>query len=167
MKKDVMDQIIEHWATERPDLDTAPLAVLGRISRIEAHLSRAIAEVFAPFGLTRGEFDVLATLRRAGGKNQLTPTSLMRSVMLSSGAMTNRLDRLEAAGLVERRPDPSDRRGTLVTLTAGGRTLVDAALEAGLEAQRNILEPLSEGEQRRVAALLRALLLELERESTE
>lgn len=165
MNHDAIDQIISQWQTELPDADTAPLAVLGRISRIEAHVARAISDAFAPFGITRGEFDVLATLRRAGGACQLTPTALMRSVMLSSGAMTNRIDRLEDAGLVERWPDPTDRRGILVTLTSTGHTVVDAALVAGLDAQRELLRPLSEEDQRDVAEHLRTLLLALERDA--
>jgi DNA-binding MarR family transcriptional regulator len=167
MKEDSVDQIIGHWRAERPDIDVSPLHVFGRVTRIEAYLSRVISDVFEPFGLTRGEFDVLATLRRAGGQNQLTPTALMRSVMLSSGAMTNRIDRLEAAGLVERRPDPSDRRGTLVTLTPEGRALVDSTLQAGLQAQRQLLKSLSDDEQRCVAGILRKLLVNLEAASND
>jgi DNA-binding MarR family transcriptional regulator len=103
--------ILEQWSRERPDLDVSAMGVIGRISRLSRHFERGLAEIFSSFGLGGGEFDVLATLRRAGEPYRLTPTELSKSLMVSSGSMTNRLDRLERAGFITRLPDPSDRRG--------------------------------------------------------
>ena len=120
MKQDHVDFIQAQWAQEKPDLDTSPMGVVGRISRISRHLDQLLQKNYAQFGLNGGEFDVLAALRRSGHPYQLTPTQLFNSLMLSSGAMTNRLDRLEDEGLIKRAPNPKDRRGILVTLTGQG-----------------------------------------------
>lgn len=162
MEHDRVDDILAQWRRERPDLDPSPMGVIGRISRAERSLGRALEALFATFGLNRGEFDVLATLRRSGPPYRLTPTALFTELMLSSGAMTNRLDRLEQAGLIERTPDPADRRGTLVGLTPQGRELVDAAVAAHLANEQHLLHALSPAEQEQLAQLLRTLLCSLE-----
>lgn len=162
MEHDHVDAILAQWRRERPDLDPAPMGVIGRIRRIERLLGRALDATFAQFGLNSGEFDVLATLRRSGAPYQLTPTALFTSLMLSSGAMTNRLDRLEQAGLIARAPDPSDRRGTLVGLTPRGLELIDAAVAAHLANEARLLAALLPGERDQLAGLLRRLLCALE-----
>jgi len=162
MEKDGVDRILEQWAEERPDLDASPMRVFGRLSRAERMLDRSLSETFKRFGLVRGEFDVLATLRRNGGAYSLTPTELYRSTMLSSGAMTNRLDRLEERGLVRRSPDPGDRRGVLITLTEEGLDLIEEAVEAHVEGEEELLDSLGEDDREQLAALLRKLLVSME-----
>jgi DNA-binding MarR family transcriptional regulator len=162
MTHDHVDAILEQWRRERPDLDPSPMGVIGRIARAARVLGRALDTTFADFGLNGGEFDVLATLRRAGPPYRLTPTALFTDLMLSSGAMTNRLDRLEQAGLIARIPDPSDRRGTLVGLTTRGQELIDAALVVHLANEQRLLSALSFEEQAQLAQLLRTLLCSLE-----
>lgn len=157
-RQDRVDIILAQWRRERPDLNPSPMGVVGRISRAAQILSRALEATFATFELNGGEFDVLATLRRAGSPFRLTPTALFTELMLSSGAMTNRLDRLERAGLIARLPDLSDRRGTLVELTPKGRELVDAAVAAHLDNEYRLLAALSDAEQEQLAQLLRKLL---------
>ncbi|HML28821.1 MAG TPA: MarR family transcriptional regulator [Hyphomicrobium sp.] len=121
----------EQWARERPELDTGPMVLLGRLGEAALLIARdRINPLFADFGLQPGEFDVLATLRRSGTPYALTPTALYEAAMISSGSMTNRIDRLESAGLVERRANPADKRGTLVALTSEGLALIDRAVEA-------------------------------------
>ena len=159
---DHVDAILAQWKRERPELDVAALGIMGRLFRAaqlaDAELARGIAE----HGLQPGWFDLLAALRRAGQRFELNPTQLMATTMLSSGGMTKRLDRLEGAGLVERRPDPSDRRGTLVGLTKQGRELVDAALVTHVGNEERLLQPLSASERRALDELLRKLLSGLE-----
>ncbi len=118
MERDIIDTVIKQWRTERPDLDSRPLAVVGRILRLAGILERRANAALKPFGLPIWAFDVLGTLRRQGAPFSMTPTELMRSTMLSSGAMTNRIDRLEEQGLVAREPDPDDRRSLHVRLTS-------------------------------------------------
>ncbi|MEV4254433.1 MarR family transcriptional regulator, partial [Spirillospora sp. NPDC049652] len=124
---DEVDRLVEAWHTERPDLDVSPLLVLSRVSRLARHLDRARRAVFAEQDLESWEFDVLTALRRAGAPYELSPGRLLRATLVTSGTMTNRIDRLTAAGLVERHPDPADKRGVLVRLTDAGRTRVDTA----------------------------------------
>jgi DNA-binding MarR family transcriptional regulator len=159
MKEDEVDRIVREWNHERPGLDVSPTHVLQRITRIYLLQSSSFAEVFSHFGLTFGEFEVLAALVRSGPPHQMSPTQLVGALVLSSGAMTNRIDRVEAAGLVRRLPDPDDRRGTLVALTDRGRRVVDEAVRAHLENEERLLSALSAGERRRLADLLRKLLL--------
>jgi DNA-binding MarR family transcriptional regulator len=161
MERDHVDDILAQWRRERPDLDPAPMGVIGRISRAARRLDRALDTTFSAFELNGGEFDVLATLRRSGPPYRLTPTRLFTDLMLSSGAMTNRLDRLERAGLIARTPDPSDRRGTLVGLTPRGLELVDAAVTAHLANEERLLDGLSSAEREQLAGLLRKLLRSL------
>lgn len=163
-QRDFVDAILGQWKKERPDLDASPMAVLGRISRLESHAARAIAEELTRFDLARGEFDVLATLRRSGPPHRLNPKALSGRLMLSSGAMTNRLDQLEKRGLIRRTPDPDDRRGLLIELTAAGRKLVDDALEAHLSNEEKILATLNKKERKELAELLKKLLVSFERE---
>jgi DNA-binding MarR family transcriptional regulator len=162
--RDQVDRILEQWRRERPDLDTSPMSVIARISRLSRILERRIAEVLRAHGLNESQFGVLAALRRAGPPYCLSPTALYSSLLISSGAMTNRLDRLTASGLVRRIPDPSDRRSTLVQLTPKGLRLVEEAVAAHTENEQRLLAPLSPAERRTMADLLRKLLSEFEDE---
>ena len=160
-ERDGVDLILEQWQRERPDLDASPIGVIGRISRLARELEQRLEPVYAEQGLEPGWYDVLATLRRYGPPYRLRPTEFSSALMLTSSGTTKRLDRLERAGLIARTPDPDDRRGTLITLTAAGRELVDAASEAHLANEHRLLGSLSEGERERLAALLRKLLVGL------
>jgi DNA-binding MarR family transcriptional regulator len=156
--RDEVDELVARWRAERPDLDTEPLQVLSRVSRLARHLDRARTAAFAAHGLQAWEFDVLSALRRQGPPYQLSPGALLRATLVTSGTMTNRIDRLADAGLVRRSPDPQDKRGVLVTLTARGRAVVDAALADLLRSERDLLTGLDGAQQRELAALLRILL---------
>lgn len=158
MPRDDVDQIVAAWRHERPDLDVTPLEVLSRISRLARRLDLARGEAFSDRGLESWEFDVLSALRRAGRPYELSPGQLVAETLVTSGTMTNRVDRLVSRELVSRRPDPSDRRGVLVRLTDDGVRAVDAALEDLLAQEREILDGLSAAEQGELAALLRRLL---------
>jgi DNA-binding MarR family transcriptional regulator len=156
---DRADVALSQWRKQRPDLDPFPMAVLGRLAEAAAVVMRErLAPLFASFGLQPGEFDVLATLRRAGAPFALTPTDLYEAAMLSSGGMTARIDRLEKAGLVERRANPADRRGTLVALTAKGRKLIDQAVTAHVANEADVLKVLTGPEQRELHRLLGKLI---------
>jgi len=147
------------WAREMPGLDTGPMVLLGRLGETAMVIARdQLNPLFAGFGLQPGEFDVLATLRRSGAPFALTPTELYEVAMISSGSMTNRIDRLEKAGLIERRPNPADKRGTLVALTANGLAVIEKAVVAHVENQRKITEALNPNEQRLLSDLLHKLL---------
>jgi DNA-binding MarR family transcriptional regulator len=159
--EDGVDRIIEQWRRERPELDHSPIGVVGRISRLARELEQRLEPVYREHGLEPGWHDVLATLRRTGPPYQLRPTDLTGTLMLTSSGTTKRLDRLERAGLVERAPDPQDRRGVLIRLTAAGRERIDATTEAHLENERRLLGALTEPERRRLADLLRKLQLGL------
>ncbi len=156
--RDEVDELVVRWRAERPDLDVEPLQVLSRVSRLARHLDRARTTAFAAHGLQAWEFDVLSALRRQGPPYQLSPGALLRATLVASGTMTNRIDRLADAGLVSRRPDPADKRGVLVTLTARGRAAADAALADLLTSERGLLTRLDGAQQRELAALLRILL---------
>ena len=156
---DRADIAIEQWSRERPELPALPMAVFGRLSEAAERVMRDhMNPLFAEAGLRPGEFDVLATLRRSGPPYMLTPTRLYEATMISSGGMTNRLDRLEAAGLVERRPDPNDRRGKLIGLTASGRRLIDDTIAKHVGNEVQLLSALSTPEQLKLNALLRKLI---------
>lgn len=161
MPPDAVDQILAQWRAERPDLDPSPMGVVGRITRAAARLEREVDSGLAAHGLATGTFDVLAALRRAGPPHRLTPTDLYRTLMLSSGSMTARLDRLEDAGLIERLPDPTDRRGVLVGLTRKGFDVVDRAVEAHLANEERLLAALGPRQREQLAGLLRRLLAAL------
>ncbi|MGK5443403.1 MarR family winged helix-turn-helix transcriptional regulator [Micromonospora sp. URMC 105] len=156
--RDDVDRIVEQWRRERAGMRPEPMAVFGRIYRLARILGDAQEKVYADWGIGRGEFDVLAALRRSGEPYTLAPKELTAALMLTSGGMTGRLDRLERAGLVRREPDPADRRGLRVTLTDAGRRAVEEAAEAGLAVQRRILDALPPADQTRLGDLLRALL---------
>jgi DNA-binding MarR family transcriptional regulator len=157
--EDEVDRLVEAWRTERPDLNVEPLHVLSRVSRLSRHLDRARRAVFAAHEFESWEFDVLTALRRAGRPYQLSPGQLLRATLVTSGTMTNRIDRLAAAGLVQRHPDPLDKRGVQVRLTDAGRTRVDAAFGDLLDRERELLGELSPVERRQLAGLLRTLLV--------
>ncbi|ANJ71203.1 MarR family transcriptional regulator [Ralstonia insidiosa] len=152
-------QAVEQWNRERPDLDASSMLLLGRLGEAALVIARErLNPLFADFGLQPGEFDVLATLRRSGAPYALTPTALYDATMMSSGGMTNRIDRLQQAGWVERRPNPEDGRGTLVALTKAGFALIDKAVSAHVENQRAVLSVLTDAEQRQLAKLLAKLI---------
>lgn len=159
---DEVDRIVDAWARERPDLDMAPLQVLSRVDRLARHLDRARRSAFTASGLEPWEFDVLAALRRAGSPYQLSPKELLQQTLVSSGTMTNRIDRLVARRLVERRADPSDGRGVLVVMTAQGREQVDAAITVLVADESEMLAGLSRADQERLGALLRKLILDFD-----
>src|SRR5437868_10333200 len=156
--RDEVDDLDAAWRAHRPDLDVEPMQVLSRISRLARHLDIARRGAFAEHELESWEFDVLSALRRQGPPFQLTPGALLRATLVTSGTMTNRIDRLAAADLVRREPDPSDKRGVLVTLTDQGRTRVDAALDALLARERALLAGLPPGQGQQLADLMRILL---------
>jgi DNA-binding MarR family transcriptional regulator len=157
--RDEVDDLSEDWARERPDLDLSPVAVFSRLGRLSRHLDLARRDAFTAHGIESWEFDVLAALRRAGAPYELSPGRLLRETLVTSGTMTNRVDRLAARGFVERYPDPEDRRGVLVRLTPEGKDAVDGAFEALLDAEAGFLTDLSEDEQHQLAGLLRSLLV--------
>ena len=156
--RDEVDQLVEAWARERSDLDLGPVAVFSRISRLAHHVDRARRAAFTAHDIESWEFDVLAALRRAGEPYELSPGRLLRETLVTSGTMTNRVDRLAARGLVERQPDPDDRRGVIVRLTPEGRSAVDAAFTALLDAEHALLVAIPERDRTKLAALLRQLL---------
>jgi DNA-binding MarR family transcriptional regulator len=156
--RDEVDDLVAAWRAQRPDLDVEPLQVLSRISRLARHLDIARRGAFADHGLESWEFDVLSALRRQGPPFQLTPGALLRATLVTSGTMTNRIDRLAAAGLVRREPDPRDKRGVLVILTARGQERVDAALADLLHRERALLAGLDTAEREHLAELMRILL---------
>ncbi|MCI4002129.1 MarR family transcriptional regulator [Dickeya dianthicola] len=153
------DNAYEQWQRERPDIDPFPMQLLGRLFEASLRLERDhLNPLFARFGLRPGEFDVLATLRRSGAPYALTPTQLYETLMMSSGGMTNRIDRLEQARWVARQSNPQDRRGTLVTLTEKGLELMETLLTLHVENERQLLTSLDDEEQRQLNQLLRKLL---------
>ncbi len=160
--RDEVDGLVAQWRRERPDLDPAPLQVFSRVARLAVLADRERRAAFAAHTLEPWEFDVLSALRRAGDPYALTPGALLRATLVTSATMTHRVDRLTAAGLVVRGPDPADRRGVLVRLTAAGRLRVDAALADLIAAEETLLEPLGKADRRDLAASLRRLLLPLE-----
>jgi len=165
VRLDRVDAIVAQWNRERPDVDVSPMHVIGRILRAARYLDSALDRVFARYGLDFGLFDVLATLRRSGPPYALAPRALNRWCMLSSGAMTKRLDRLERLGMIARQADPHDRRGIQVVLSAAGLELVDRVLVAHVENEEVLLEDLSPEERDEIAALLRRLMLSLDPEA--
>ena len=164
--RDHVDRIFEQWAVERPELDRSAMAVLARVLRAARLIELEMEKVFSGFGLNRGEFDVLASLRRAGSPHRRNPSDLSATLLVSTGAMTNRIDRLEGAGLVTRLPDPADLRGILVGLTRRGRAVVDRVMTSHVANEQRILAQLSLSEQRALATLLRKLLVSLEDQRT-
>lgn len=154
MAHDHVATIIDQWEKERPDLNPSPIAVVGRLSRLSRVAERKIEENFKKYGLQGGTYDLLATLRRNGEPFSLTPTLLQAEMMLSSGATTYRIDLLEKRGILERKPDPSDRRGTLVSLTPAGKKLADEVVETHLATEHEFLSSLTERQKADLAELL-------------
>ncbi|GLY28707.1 MarR family transcriptional regulator [Kineosporia sp. NBRC 101731] len=155
---DEVDRIVAAWNRERPDLDVTPLEVLSRVSRLSRLLDKARSAAFARHDLETWEFDVLSALRRNGDPYRLSPGQLVALTMVTSGTMTNRIDRLAGRGLVRRLPDPADGRGVMVQLEESGRAVTDAALSDLLEVERSVLAVLTNGEHDQLAHLLRDLL---------
>ncbi|MGD9479261.1 MarR family transcriptional regulator [Shinella sp. G-2] len=164
--EDHVDRRRAQWMRELPDLDTEPMAILGRAKRLSNLVAGSIEETFAAFGLDRGEFDVISTLRRAGPPYQLTPTEMYTSMMLSSGGLTHRLSRLEKTGLIRREKSNLDGRSVVVTLLPRGIELAEQAFRADMANELLILQPLNREERDLLSALLRKLLHSIESQST-
>ena len=158
---DRIDELVAQWGAERPDLDAGVMAEIARLLLVARLVGDRLASYAAEHGLQVGEADVLLTLRRAGEPYRLSPTRLAESLLISTGAMTNRLDKLEARGLVRRERDPSDRRGLQIGLTARGRQLVDAIVGGHVENERQMLSALSAREREQLTRILRKLLAHL------
>ncbi|WPN57786.1 MarR family transcriptional regulator [Pseudomonas sp. P9_31] len=159
---DAVDMILRQWRRERPDLDVSPMGTIGRVKRCSVLLQRELAKVFSAFGLNAWEFDVLATLRRAGAPHCLAPTALFSSLMITSGTMTRQLQQLEAAGWVSRTPNPSDARSLLVQLTPAGLALIDRAVTAHVANEARILAPIAAAQLAQLDERLSELLAVLE-----
>jgi len=156
--EDDVDRLIAAWQRERPDMDVSPMQVLSRVTRLALHLDRARKQAFADHDLEPSEFDVLSALRRSGEPYQLSPGQLVHETLVTSGTMTNRVDRLADRGFVERHPDPDDRRGVIVRLTREGKAAVDGAFTALIDAEKALLAELPVADQKALAGLLRRLL---------
>ena len=159
---DHVDHLIEQWGRVLPDLDVSPMAVIARISRLCRILERDVDQIYAEYGLNHAQFGVLAALRRSGPPYRLSPTELYNSLLITSGAVTNRLERLTASGLVRRVPDPGDGRSLLVALTPKGLRLIDRLLELHYAREAELLESLGARDREQLVRLLRGLLLALE-----
>ncbi|NYG58647.1 DNA-binding MarR family transcriptional regulator [Nocardioides daedukensis] len=159
--RDEVDDLVDAWARERADLDLSPVEVFSRISRLSKLLDLARRQAFTTHKIEPWEFDVLAALRRAGEPYELSPGRLIRETLVTSGTMTNRVDRLTSRGFVERLPDPNDRRGVLVHLTPQGKDSVDSAFEELLDSERELLAGLPPEDRTQLATLLRALMAPL------
>jgi DNA-binding MarR family transcriptional regulator len=160
--KDSIDALLAEWRRERPDLDPSPFGIFGRIWRLSATLLSDAEKWLSPIGLTFESFSLVVTLRRSGAPYELNPTAFYRESLLSSGAITNRIDRVEAEGLVKRLPDPNDRRGTIVRLTPKGRALADRAIKLHFEALSETLAGMDSGQRDQLAKLLSKLLMSVE-----
>jgi DNA-binding MarR family transcriptional regulator len=159
---DAVDRILAQWARERPELDTGPMSVVGRLHRVADLLEAGLRPVFAEAGLGNGDFDVLATLRRAGAPYRLTAGELSASTLVTSGAVSKRIDRLEARGLVKRSVSAEDARGRVIELTPEGRALTDELVVRHWANEDRLLSALDAGERVQLAGLLRKLLLDVE-----
>ena len=161
---DHVDHILKQWRQERPDLDVAPMATIGRVKRLNHALMRAMEKTWAKYGLTDARFDVLATLRREGAPYALSPSDLMASTMVTSGTMTHRINLLEKAGLIERVKNPEDGRGFLISLSQHGFDLIDEAVAAHVETQAQLVSGLTEEQRAQLDALLKQFLAGFEQE---
>lgn len=161
METDEVDELVAAWHRERADIDLGPVEVFSRITRLARRLDLARREAFTEHHIEIWEFDVLSALRRAGSPYRLSPSALIRETLVTSGTMTNRVDRLEERGLVTRTPDPRDRRSVLVGLTPRGKKTVDAAFEALLAREHTLLGELSPAEAGQLASLLKTLMAPL------
>ena len=158
---DAVDRIVSQWAAVRPDVDVSPIYVVGRVSRLSRLIDRRLTESFARYGIESWMYDVLATLRRSGEPYELSAGDLVRQSMVTTGAITNRIDRLEERGLVERVAAAGDRRKVIVRLTPAGLRLVDEVVLGHVATERELLGGLSPNQQRDLAQLLRRMLLSL------
>lgn len=163
--RDSVERMVEEWRRERPELDASPLRIQGRVVRLSAHLLRRIDQWLEPLGLGWEAFSLIVTLRRSGKPYEMRPTDILAESLLTSGAITNRIDRVAEMGLVKRRPDPDDRRSYLVKLTPAGKRLADKAIATHFAGVEGALDVLSRAEQDRLAELLSKLLGSLESES--
>ncbi|MFE3257811.1 MarR family winged helix-turn-helix transcriptional regulator [Nocardia sp. NPDC059091] len=152
---DAVDQITAAWRQQRPDVDTSPMEIFGRLARLGRIVDRELSDFFRTHGLERWEFDVLATLRRSGNESGLSAGALNKAAMITSGAITNRIDRLTAKGWVERVPDPKDRRAIQVHLTDSGRALIDRILPLHIDNEQRLLADLSPADRETLIPLLR------------
>lgn len=157
--QDHVDFVVGQWSRAMPELDASSMKIFGRMLRLMKNLGKERAQAMAQFGFREGEFDVLATLRRAGEPYCLSPTQLYKSLLVTSGAMTNRLSHLEQQGLIRRIADPNDKRSTLVSLTPHGQERIEQALLVHTETQNALLRNLSEAQRAQLESLLRVLLL--------
>lgn len=164
-RPDRLDHIQRAWRTERPDLDVRPQGVIGRLHRVAGHVTTELTAVYQQHGLGEGDFDVLATLRRAGAPYERTPTDLAANTLVTSGAMTKRVDRLERAGLVTRRPSDVDGRGRVVALTAHGKEVIDAAFTDHMVNERRLLDALDADDVAQLERLLKRWLAVFEEPS--
>lgn len=162
---DEVDRLVSAWERQRPDLDVSPFQVLSRVTRLARHLDIARREAFADHDIESGEFDVLSTLRRSGEPFELTPSQLLQHTLVTSGTMTNRIDRLVEKGLVSREPDPRDGRGVLVRLTQRGQVRVDAALTELLDRERELLRGLSDDQRKQMGDMLRTVVLPFDQDN--
>ncbi|HCQ45386.1 MAG TPA: MarR family transcriptional regulator [Achromobacter sp.] len=162
---DLVDLVISQWTTECPHQDFAAMAVVTRVFRLNAFATRNVNRSFRRHHLHQGEFDVLATLYRTGAPHALNPQKLVEALLLTSGAMTNRLDRLEQAGLLVRNPNPDDRRGIIVSLTPDGLRVIKQVLKDYLKDLGELLDPLSAAERKQLAGLLKKLLIKHDQET--
>lgn len=158
---DHVDKVLAQWRAQRPDLDVGPMGTIGRVKRLHGRLAAEMDRVFAGHGLNAASFDVLATLRRSGPPYQLSPSELIEWTMVTSGTMTNRLDRLEKQGLILRRPNPADGRGSVVALTEEGFRLIDRAVTEHVENQHRLLAGMPEEAREALDALLAQWLAEI------
>ena len=161
---DAVDRILEQWKRERPDLDCSPMGPFGRLKRCALLLEPRIEAAFLRHDLVRWEFDMLATLRRAGEPFVLSPTQLFSTLMITSGTMTHRLKALEKRGLISRQPNPEDARSMLVALTPAGRELIDKAVESHVENERQLLSGLSAAQRQQLDEALTIFMRLLEKE---
>ncbi len=164
---DHVDLILEQWHQERPDLDVSSMGTLGRIKLLWHHLSRDMDKTFAAHGLNAASFDMLATLRRSGPPYALSPSNLMASTLVTSGTMTNRIDQLEKAGLVERVPNPQDGRSLLVSLSAKGHALIEEAVSAHVQTQQRLVASLTDKQRAQLDDLLRSFLKGVKRQEVD
>jgi len=159
---DHVERILEQWRQERPDIDVAPMGLIGRVMRLSQILSQEMGKTWAAHGLNAASFDVLATLRRSGPPYRLSPGDLMAMTLVTSGTMTNRIDQLEKTELVERLPNPADGRGFLISLTEKGFAVIDTAVADHVRTQKRLVSTLSDGELADLTAGLKAFLLDVE-----
>lgn len=159
---DRVDKIIKQWNQEKPELDVGPMEIIGRIKQLSQYFVREMDKTFSSYGLNGASFDVLATLRRSGSPYHLSPGELMNSTMVTSGTMTNRVDQLVAAGLVERKQNPQDARGFIISMTKKGHALIDQVLDEHVKTQARLTTVLSQKDKQSLNCLLRKLLADTE-----